>query len=424
MVLFSSRRWAIFSILAGVLFLPATQSVAVAGVNLFALRFIEVAAVIRVVGRKEYVGMKSTRIDFWLPIFFIYTTIIFLLRSNEGQAFQIGLAVDALCCYYSFRSLIRDESDIRWTLKSFILLLIPFTAVVMIESFTLNNPFAAMGGINYGGDWMRNGRLRCQGSFQHCSLLGTFAASFLALYLPGVVGRFDRKHAWIGLLLCLLLIWACNSGSPISSVANIAFCWIVWKFRRHLKPIRYFLLFMLGLMACLMKAPIFYLPAKVSSITGGDGWHRSYLMEMAFHDLDKWWLSGMHLRETIDWFPYLNFATGYADITNQFVAHGLAAGLPAMALFMVVIFSAFKEVGTILNILDRAKAGTSPAAYLAWGLGAALVMHIANWIGIIYFDQTYVVWYLHLAMISSLYSRTYFLAQNPNESVFSEKSGN
>lgn len=401
-VVFTPRRWATLGVLAGVLFLPGSQAIAIAGVNVFAMRFIEVAVVMRVISKKEYTSIQWTRVDFWLPVFFAYTTIIFLLRSDEGQAFQIGLAVDALCCYYSFRSLIRDESDIRWTLKSFVWLLLPFTVIILIESVTLNNPFAVMGGLNYGGDWMRNGRLRCQGSFQHCSLLGTFAACFFALYLPCLIGRFDRKQAWFGLILCLIIIWACNSGSPISSVANIVFCWGIWKFRKHLISIRYLFLAMLGLMACVMESSLFYLPAKVSSITGGDGWHRSYLMEMAFRDLHKWWLAGMHLRETIDWFPYLNFATGYADITNQFVAHGLAAGLPALAFFVILLFSAFREIGGIQKTLEQTQAGTSPTAYLAWGLGATLVMHIANWLGIIYFDQTFVIWYLHLAMISSL----------------------
>lgn len=402
-VAFAPRRWAIMGMLGGVLFLPQSQQLAVAGINVFGMRFLEVAAIFRIFARKEYTTIKLTRLDKLLLIFFIYSTIVFLLRSDDGQAYQIGLAVDALGCYFAFRSFIKDDSDIRWMLKAFVWMLVPFTAMVVVESLTLNNPFATlMGGINYGGDWMRNGRLRCQGSFRHSSLLGTFGASFISLYIASLVGRFDRKQAFIGIGSCLVIVWACNSGGPISCVANVVFCWVLWRFRQRLKIVKRSLLVVLVLMAVVMEAPIFYLPAKVSSITGGDGWHRSFLMEVSFHDLDKWWMFGMPLSQTIDWFPYHTPGTGFADITNQFIAYGLDSGLLAIVLCIAFLSAAFREIGFTLKTSVEIDGGPSPVTYITWGLASALVMHIANWLGIIYFDQTYVIWYLQLAMIGSL----------------------
>jgi hypothetical protein len=39
---------------------------------------------------------------------------------------------------------------------------------------------------------------------------------------------------------------------------------------------------------------------------------------------------------------------------------------------------------------------------LLWGLGVVLVVHIVNWFGMAYWDQTYILWYLQLALISTL----------------------
>ena len=400
------RRWAALALIAGVLFLPQTQSVIIAGINLFSMRILEMVAVARVLSRREHKDIVRTRVDLLLPIFFSYATVIFLLRSDEGFAYQIGLAVDALTCYFSFRALIHDEADIRWLLKMTAGLLIPYTLIVVVESITLENPFSSMGGVAYGGDWMRDGRLRCQGSFRHSSLLGTFGASFFALYLSAAIGRFDRKYAYAGIALCLVIIWACNSGGPISCIANIVFCWILWPLRKHLTLIKRGLLLLGVVMAFFMEAPIFYLPAKVSSLTGGDGWHRSFLMEISFHDLGSWWMFGMPLSNTIDWFPYHTPGTGFADITNQFLAYGIDSGLAAIILFVAVLVAAFREIKIVLSRVANQKKVTHPTAFLTWGLGAALVMHIANWLGIIYFDQTYVIWYLQLAMISSLSNST------------------
>ena len=398
-----SRRGAALALLAGMLFLPQSISISISGVNFFGMRLIEVVAAVRIVSRGELSFLKPTLIDKALAFFFAYSTIVFVIRSNEGFAYQIGLALDGLLCFGAFRIFIPTIDDMRWLLRAFIWLLVPFTGLVLIESITQQNPFAALGGIMYGADWMRNGRLRCQGSFQHCSLLGTLGASFLSLYLGLVIGKIDRKTGIVGIILCIIIVWASNSGAPLSCVATVAFCWMIWPVRQHIRLIRRALFVLAVLVMFVMKAPIYYFPAKVSSITGGDGWHRSYLMEVSVRDLHKWWLAGMPLSETAEWFPYTNFGTGFADITNQFVSVGLSSGLPAMLLFMLLLIVAFVEVRKILKfagtVHKREESGTQ---YITWGLGSVLIMHISNWLGIIYFDQTYVIWYLHLAMVGSL----------------------
>ena len=52
---------------------------------------------------------------------------------------------------------------------------------------------------------------------------------------------------------------------------------------------------------------------------------------------------------------------------------------------------------------------------MLWGLGVVLALHIMNWLGITYFDQTYLLWFMQLAMVSNL-TDEYLRPAKTNES--------
>jgi hypothetical protein len=399
-VLTASRRWALLAVMAGVLYLTQGQQIAIFGFNLYAIRFIELAGFIRIMTRKEFSFFRLNRMDRVFLLLYIYTTAVFLFRSSEGYANQIGIAVDAFLCYFTFRGLVGGIDDFRWFLRAFILLLAPYTVLVLFESVTRHNPFSFMGGVVY-GDWLREGRLRCQGSFRHASLLGTLGASFLPLYIGLACSKTTRRVALFGIILCMLIVWASNSGGPANcAIIGIA-GWLFWPVRTRMKLIRRLITVGTVLLAMVMKAPIWYLPAKASSLTGGDGWHRSYLMDVAFRNFDKWWLDGMSLKQTKDWFYYSLATTGGADITNQFLSFGFTAGVISMILFFVLLYLAFSNLGKALAVVRSGYNQPNESEFLLWGLGTVIVVHLFNWLGITYFDQTYVIWFMQLAAISN-----------------------
>lgn len=413
-VVTARRRWALIGVMAGVLYLTQGQELIILGFHLSAFRFIELAGFIRVMARREFSFSKLIGLDKILLLLYIYTTVVFFLRSNEGEAYQIGVAVDAFLCYFTFRGLVGGVGDFMWFLRVFLILLVPYVVLVLVESLTRSNPFAFMGGIEY-ADWMREGRLRCQGSFRQPSLLGTLGAVFLPLYIGLAFDRAFRKCAVLGIGLCLLIVWASNSGGPLSCVGVGVVGWLFWRLRAKMRLVRYALAIGLFGLALVMKAPIWYLPARVSSITGGDGWHRSHLMDMAFQSLDRWWVAGMPIEDTRNWFPYLLPTTGAADITNQFVVFALAGGLGAMALFIALLVQAFRGVSRSLTAARARCHDSSAQEQLLWGVGVMLSVHIFNWLGISYFDQTYAIWFMQLAVISNL-SETHILP-NPIETL-------
>src|SRR5262249_38967008 len=121
---------------------------------------------------------------------------------------------------------------------------------------------------------------------------------------------------------------------------------------------------------------------------------------MAFRHLDQWWFIGMPIKDTALWFPYFTTATGGADMTNHFLRYGIASGLGAMVLLVILLTRVCSSLGKTLAALRSN--GLVTCEYLYWGLGVLVAVHIFNWLGITYFDQTFAIWYMQLAVISSL----------------------
>ena len=402
LVLSGSRSRALLGMMVGVLFLTEGQQIEIAGFNLYAFRFVELAGFARVMVRREFSFARLNRIDRTLLLLYACETVAFVVRSTDSLFNQLGTAVDAFLCYFAFRGLVGELDDFRSFLRTFLILLCPYVLLLLYESFTGKNPFfMAMGGAVY-GDWMRGSRPRCLGSFRHPSLLGTLGATFFPLYIGLAYQEAMRKYAWLGMFLCLAIVWAANSGSPLCCLAVGVAGWFFWRVRTKMKLVRWIMLVGVVILALTMEAPIWYLPAKVSMITGGDGWHRSYLLDVAFRNFDKWWLLGMSLRDTNGWFPYNLTATGGADITNQFLYHGLMGGILAIILFIALLCRSFGNLGKALALIRAGSSRPSDTEYFLWGLGVMLAAHMFNWLGTAYFDQTYAIWFLQLAAISNI----------------------
>jgi hypothetical protein len=248
----------------------------------------------------------------------------------------------------------------------------------------------------------RHDRIRCLGSFRHPSLLGTISVSFIPIFIGMSLSSEERKRAVIGMILCIIIIWAANSGGPISATAFGCVAWCCWRFRTKMRQIRWGIAGFILLAAILMKAPVWYLIDRVSALSGGDGWHRSYLLDVSIRNIGKWWFAGMPLSETTPWFPYTLAINNEADITNQFVLFGLRAGLGALALYMLLLTRAFSALGKALQAVRSAPRHFAESEFLLWSLGCMLAAHIINQFGITYFDQTHVLWFAQLAAISSL----------------------
>jgi len=312
---------------------------------------------------------------------------------------KIALLVDVVLCYFTFRGLVGSIHGLVWFLRAFVLLLGPYVALLTIESVTNNNPFFIMGG-GFSTTWNDGVRIRCNGSFGHPSLLGTLGASFLPLYIGLALTKATRVRALVGIALCMAVVRIAGSSGPVLFVAVVFGAWVLWTMRRRMFAVRRGIVGVLVLLAIAMKVPVWYLPQKLSPMVGGDGWHRSELIDKAMENMDQWWLAGLALDRTADWFPYR--VKGAVDLTNTYLAFGFDAGLLAIVLFILLLVRAFRSLGLALETVRRSSRVAGQTEFLLWGLGVVLVGHIANLFAITYWDQIYAIWLMQLATISSV----------------------
>lgn len=381
------------------------MAVVVAGFSLYPVRLLLLIALVRIIAKRQFPLSDLNKIDRVVILLYVYIITVFLIRSNEDVVYAIGTGVDALLSYFVFRALFRTIDDVKWFLYGLVALLVPYVVLLWIETTTTQNLFAAVGGVELalGGDiWFRDGRLRATGSFGHPSLLGTFGGTFLAIYIGLWFTRSNRVAALLGSVMCLAIVGASNSGGPAVCVVVAIVAWLLWPLRDSMQWVRLALVVTIIVLAMVMKAPVWYLMARISSIFGGDGSHRAELLSVSFYFFEKWWLAGMPLSQTAGWLPYNNSTTGYVDMTNTFLLFGVNAGVGAVGLLVALLYVTYSQLGIAMGEVRKQKPPIVGIEQIYWGLGSLLTIHIFTWFSITYWDQMNSVFFLHLAIISSL----------------------
>ena len=88
----------------------------------------------------------------------------------------------------------------------FVVILVPYVALLSVEMLTLENPFALMGALTW--DDLRADRMRAMGSFRNPSLLGTLGCSLCCPYTSGLRSyRQNRSAGFAGVALCLGIVF-------------------------------------------------------------------------------------------------------------------------------------------------------------------------------------------------------------------------
>jgi hypothetical protein len=311
--------------------------------------------------------------------------------SPEAIKYKLGCSYDVLGMYVLFRILIRDWCDIDQVCRALVILSLPVLAAFLLEHSTGRNVFAALGGVPAITD-IREGRLRCQGAFAHPILAGCFWTSVMPL-LAAQWWR-QRIPRWLtmtGVAASGGIVLLCASSTPVSTMIIGIPAMLMFLWRRHLKIVLWGVVAMTFMLQMVMQHPIWWLVTYVNIVGGSTAWFRYILMQAAFDHMHEWWLIGSNLG-TAHW------GDGLVDVTNYYIVQGLHGGLLLLALFFCMIVAGF----LITSRVVRHNESYRSRAIMAWAIGVALLMHAANFVGVAYFGQIQVIWYMQLAMIGSL----------------------
>jgi hypothetical protein len=390
------RRWAPLPLIVGACYMTLGQGIEVGPLSFTVIRILIAVGVLRVVVRREGFAGRIQPLDGIMVVWALWACASSIFHDPPFGAlvFRLGMVYNACGIYFLVRIFCSSVDDGVRLSRTIAILLAPVALAMVYEQTANFNPFSILGGVRPFPE-LREGRLRATGPFAHAILAGTVGA----VSLPLMIGmlRYHRLAAVIGVISCLTIVAASASSGPVMSVAFAVGAMAMWRFRQHTAKFKWIALALYVGLAVVMKAPVYYLIARIDVVGGSTGWHRSRLIESAIEHLDEWWLAGTdYTRHWMD--TGLLISPNHTDITNHYLHMGVLGGLPLLLLFVAVLASAFSRVG-------RAVAGSSQMSareqFVMWAWGASLVAHAATWLSISYFDQSVVFLYLTLAAVGS-----------------------
>jgi hypothetical protein len=399
------RQLVFIPFIIAVCYITFGQQLVIWDLNFTVIRIFILLAWIRLIIRGEIRGFKLNTIDkaviWWVVISCIAHTLLW--QTSGAFIYRLGRGYNAAGLYFLFRILIRDIDEIEKIIKISAIIILPLSIIMIFEMFSGRNIFSIFGGVAE-TSWFRDGSVRAQGPFMYAGLAGTFGAIIMPFYAALWFSDKARFNAIVGCVAATIITITSHSSGPLMAYFAGILGLIMWRFHKRMRMVQYAILFTLISLHMVMKAPVWYLMAKVGNLTGGTGWHRSYIIDMAIKYFNEWWLFGT--KDTSTWMPYLlPSKTAYdelsrsSDITNQFILEGVEGGFISMLLFIIIIILCFRQIGISLRLNENQPFSKR---IIIWSLGASLFANVVAFFSVSYFDQILVFWYMLLAMISAL----------------------
>jgi hypothetical protein len=393
------RKQAVLPLLTTVCYMPLGQQLVIAGLHFHVLRLVILFGVMRVVCRGEHVGLVFNKIDklfLWWAVAGVITGMV-CKPSSEMLVNRLGVLYNAVGIYFLVSCWLKDSEAFVDLVKTLALLVIPIATSMVVEKVTARNIFHVFGGVPE-VTIAREGHLRCQAAFQHPILAGTFGATlfplFVGLWFQG--GKARTLGLLGGVSASIIALAASSSGALLALLlGGVGFTF--WKLRDRMRLVRRGILVLVLVLAIVMEAPVWYLAARLGSITGGQGWHRAWLIDVTIAHFGEWCLAGTTY--TAHWGPsqICNEDPNNIDITNQFVAEGVRGGVVKLALYIAIIVQCFKTVG---RAVQARTTNSLAGGMLCWAMGVTLFAHCVSFWSVAYYDQLTVVYFWLLAAIS------------------------
>ena len=316
--------------------------------------------------------------------------IAFTILWRDSLAFfdAVGKLYNVGGFYFAFRYFIRGREDVERVIKLLVVIAVIVAVCMCNEQLTGRNFLAMFGGV-LEHTFRRQGYLRSQGPFEAYLTAGVFGATLIPLFLTLLRKGSSKLIGFIGLVAGLVITATSHTSTAISACAAVVIGCGMWFFREKMRQIRWgFVLSLLGLSA-VMKAPVWSLIARIDLVGGSTGYQRYLIIDVCIRHFWDWFLVGA--RDYATWAG----EDDMWDTANQYVSIADMSGLLCLIFFLATIVYCFKYLGNA----RKAAGENSDDAWYFWLLGVALFANLIAFLGISYFDQTYITWYALIAMI-------------------------
>src|ERR1700738_635551 len=259
---------------------PWGQQIYVAGVHLFVPRILILVALVRVAfinpnsPKSRFAGgLNPVDTIFILWVIFRAIAFIIVFRGEAGAIiYQGGFIWDVLGGYILLRILIQTEDDIVRVVKIFAVVAFVCGLAMLNEKLRDQNVFGYLGGVPIVPD-VREGAIRAQGPFAHPILAGTFGVTLVPLFFWLWYSRKARALAALGFIGSTLMMISCASSTPLFAYLAAFIGLAFWPLRNRMRLIRWGVALSLIALHIVMKAPVWFLIARVDLIAGNSGYH-------------------------------------------------------------------------------------------------------------------------------------------------------
>jgi len=395
------RRFVFVPMLVGSILIPLDQQVLLGGIHLTMSRLLILTGWVRLGQcRMQSVSASSSRWTAIDTVFLLYglsnaMMYVLLWGADTGAIInRAGFLFNAFGTYFFMRYFLTSEEDLELASKTLVLVLVLIAAGMVAEQATGRNLLAVIGGLPT-KSVLRDGAIRAQGTFVHPLTAGAAGATLLplAIGLWWVNGR-NGRYAIVGALASIAAGLASRSSTAVLVLAAGFGGLALWRYRRHLRFLRWSIVLILVVLHMVMKAPVWALIARIDLTGSSSGYHRYILVDRFIDRFSEWWLVGTRGTSSWGWDMW--------DTINSYVAAGTEGGVVNFLLFIALFVVAFRQLGRA-----RKRAVEDPALQrLTWVLGTLLFAHAVAFFGIAYFDQSQFIWYTELAMIAAAVSLT------------------
>jgi len=388
------RKYILLPYVVGACFAPTDQRIMVWQLDFQVLRILVLVGMLRLALRGEIVPIRWNRFDKLLLAWFIVGTLVYVAQWLSMSAFinRCGRFVEWLCLYWVLRQVVRSWEDLRFAYLALAVCAVAMVPFVAFEEATGINPFTVLGRVTTA---FREEQYRCQATFPHAIMMGLFWATLVPLFI-GFAKQQARYRAllWAGVAASAFMILATASSTPILTLMMVAGLLLAFPLRRYTGNAAWGVVVLLFALHMVMRSPVWHLLARISVVSGSTGWHRYHLINEAVNHFSEWLVLGT--RDTAHW------GFGLEDVTNQYILEGVRGGFVTLVLFCVILFIAAR-VFLRLALQPRERS----EQYLAWASFVTAVAHGISFIGVSYFGQIAMIWYLLLAGAGLFYPQAY-----------------
>jgi hypothetical protein len=390
------RKYVTLPLLWIVMLVPVSQQIFVAGVHLYVLRIVILCGIVRMFaspkgpGRKLFPGgMNGIDVAFTVCILAQAVSVVLLFHVGQAVINQISFIWDWVGGYFVIRWALQDEGDVYRSLKYLAVLLVPVAIVMSIEQLKMFNLFSLLGGVPAVPE-VRFGKIRASGVFEHPIIAGTISAVIVPLFFLLWKNGKSKFLSALGVISATVMMWTANSSTCLFAYGAGLGALLIWPLRKSMKQLRWGIALGLIGLDLVMRAPIWFLIARVDLTGGSSSYHRAELINEFVNHFSDWWLIGVS--NSASW------GLDMWDVQNQYVNIGEAGGLVAFVFFIFLLSRAFGRIGDARKIVD----GDKQREWTLWCLGSALFANVIAFFGVNYFDQSRMLWFLSLAMISAV----------------------